>query len=328
MSELKRIPRTKKFDELKYFTLDKNIPPIIEVELGERFVAELEDGFGGLLKGKPTKLYPRDTIPYSTRVPAWLNPLCGPVYVNGVEPGDTLVVTIEKIDKILNGTTCTLPGTHHFAGLCGWEECDEMYTGIIENAGGKGTWKYGQHSYTWELKPFLGTLATAPEWEVLSSLVTSFGSALACGGNLDCWDIREGTKVYLQSFNKGGLLFFGDMHASQGGGEVTGIANEVAGEVTLRCDVIKNKTLNNVRLETPESLISIYCYRPIEEAIRQALKDLILWLEEDYGMAKREAYVLSSICSGFRINIYQVCSGVGRVMTTVGADFPKKMLPK
>ena len=236
-------------------------------------------------------------------------------------------VTIEKIDKLLNGVTCTVPGAHHFTGLCGWEECDEMYTGIIENEGHKGTWKYGQHTYTWGLKPFLGTFATAPEWEVLSSLATSFGSAPACGGNLDCWDIREGTKVYLQSFNKGGLLFFGDMHASQGGGEVTGMANEVAGEVTLRCDVIKNKALSNIRLETPESLISVYCYRPIEAAIKLALKDLLLWLEEDYGMAKREAYILASICPECRINVYQVCSGLGRLMTTVGAEFPKKMLP-
>jgi acetamidase/formamidase len=118
------------------------------------------------------------------------------------------------------------------------------------------------------------------------------------------------------------------MHASQGDGEVTGIADEVAGEVTLRCDVIKNKTLNNVRLETQQSLISIYCYRPVEEAIKQALKDLILWLEEDYGMTKREAYVLSSICPDFRINVYQVCSGLGRLMTTVGVEFPKKMLPR
>ncbi len=328
MSELKRISRVTNFDELRHFTMDRNNPPALEVEVGESFVAEIEDALLGIFRDNPNNLYPRDAMPYSTRVPACLNPLCGPIYVNGVEPGDVLVVDIEKIDKLLNGATCTLPGAHHFAGLCGWEECDEMYTGVIEHAGSRGTWQYGEHTYTWELKPFLGTFATAPEWEALSSLATSFGSSLACGGNLDCRDIREGTRVYLQSFNKGGLLFFGDMHASQGDGEVTGVADEVAGEVTLRCDVIKNKTLNNVRLETRESLISVYCYRPIEEAMKQALKDLILWLEEDYGMAKREAYVLSSICPDFRVNVYQACGSLGRLMTTVGAEFPKKMLPR
>ena len=322
-----RISRATNLDEIRHFTLDKNTPPALIVEPGETFVAETEDCFRGALRDRPERRYPSDMMPYSGRVPACLNPLCGPIYVKDTEPGDVLVVTIEKIGSLLNGVTCTVPDAHHFAGLRGWEECDEMCTTIIEHDNGKATWRYGEHTYNWELKPFLGTFATAPEWEVLSSLATSFGSHPAGGGNLDCRDIRAGTKVYLQSFNEGGLLYFGDMHASQGDGEVTGIADEVAGEVTLKCEVIKNKRLNNVRLETVDSLISIYCYRPIEEAIKQALKDLVLWIEEDYGMSRREAYMLSSICPDFRINIYQVCSGLGRLMTTVGCEFPKKMLP-
>ena len=328
MPEVKYISRGKNVGQLRNYVFDKNTLPILEVEPGEKFAAETEDAFNGMLREDPSRLHPRDTRPYSAKVPGWHNPVCGPIYVKGIEVGDVLVVNIEKIENILTGTTATLPGAHHFAGLHDWEECDEMYTGIIENVERKGTWKYGTHSYTWDLKPFIGTIATAPEFEVLSSVPTSFGSAPACGGNMDCRDVKEGTKVYLQSFNKGGLLFFGDVHASQGDGEVTGVANEVAAEITLSCEVIKNKTLNNVRLETPESLISVYCYRPIEEGIRQALKDLILWLEEDYGMAKREAYTLASICPEFRINIYQVCSGLGRIMTTAGVEFPKKMLPK
>lgn len=329
MTEAECIPREKNFGQPHNYIFDKNTPPILEVELGEKFVAETEDALNGILREDSSRLHPRDTEPYSARVPGWFNPVCGPIYVKGVEAGDILVVTIEKIDKILNGVTCTLPGSHHFAGLHGWEECDEMYTGLIENENTKrkATWKYGSHTYTWDLKPFLGTIATAPEFEVLSSVPTSFGSSAACGGNFDCRDVREGTKVCLQSFNRGGLLYFGDLHASQGDGEVTGVANEAAGEVTLSCDVIRNKTLNNIRLETQESLISVYCYRPIEEALKQALKDLILWLEEDYGITKREAYTLASICPEFKINVYQVCTGLGRLMTTVGAELTKKMLP-
>lgn len=74
-------------------------------------------------------------------------------------------------------------------------------------------------------------------------------------------------------------------------------------------------------------MVSVYCYRPTEEAIKKALKDLILWLEEDYGMTKREAYALASICPEFKINVYQVCAELGRIMTTVGAEISKKMLP-
>ena len=331
MSELKRVPREKSFGTLQPCLLDGSRPPILEVELGEKFIAETEDCFNGMLRKDPPGLYPQDNKPWSEMVPIGLNPCCGPIYIKGVEAGDVLVVNIEKIDNMLRGVTVQVPGAHHFAGLRGWEDCDEIYTRIIENDNAKrqSTITFGQCTYTWDMKPFLGTLATAPHWESMAALPTNYASTLACGGNIDCRDVREGAKVYLQSLNKGGLLLFGDMHASQGDGEVTGVANEVAGEVTINCEVIKNKTLSNVRIETPESLISIYCFRPMEEAMRMALKDLILWLEEDYGMSKRESYILSSICPDFRINVYQGVSGLlGRLMNVVGAEFPKHLLSK
>jgi len=325
--EAKFIPRERNAGHPGNYVFDRNTPPVLEVEPGESFTAETEDTYNGILRQDPGRLQPRDMKPYCDKTPVWYNPVCGPVYIRGVEPGDVLVVNIEKITEMSAGTTATIPGAHHFAGLRGWEECDEMYTGVIENVGGKGTWRYGPHSYTWDLKPFLGTMATAPEFESLSTLPTSFGSAAACGGNLDCQDVREGARVYLQSFNEGGLLFFGDMHASQGDGELCGVANEVAGVVTLSCQVIKKKRLRNVRIETPESLISVYCYRPAEEAFKQALSGLIHWLEKDYGVTRREAYILVSICPDFRLHMYQMCAGLGRLMVTVGAEFPKKMLP-
>ena len=42
---------------------------------------------------------------------------------------------------------------------------------------------------------------------------------------------------------------------------------------------------------------------------------------------RREAYILVSICPDFRLHMYQMCAGLGRLMTTVGAEFPKEMLP-
>jgi len=116
------------------------------------------------------------------------------------------------------------------------------------------------------------------------------------------------------------------MHASQGDGELCGVANEVSGTVRLQCDVIKSRWLRNVRVENDESLISIYCFRPVEEAMKQAVRDVILWLEHDYGFSRREAYVLVSMCPDFHLRTYQMCAGLGRLMTTVGAEFPKYLL--
>jgi len=330
MALRRQVRRSDNFGHYRNYALDRNTPPVLTVQPGQTFSVMTEDAFNGVLRNNPRLLHPRDTAPDSRMVPVWHNPLCGPIYVEGAEPGDVLIVTIERIRDMLLGVTSTLPGAHHFAGLRGWEDCDEMYTGVIQNDNdtSTGTWSYGSHTYSWPLRPFIGTIATAPEWEVLSSIPTNFGSAAAQGGNMDCRDVRPGARVYLQSLNEGGLLFLGDVHASQGDGEVCGVANEVGAEVVLHCDVVKQKALNNVRIDTPESLVSVYCWRPTEEAVRLALRDLILWLEEDYGMAKREAFVLASICPDFRLNVYQACSGVGRLMTTVGAEMPKRLLPR
>jgi len=69
MAELKRVTnRGDNFNELKYYTFDKNKPPILEVELEEKFVAEIEDGLGGILREDQNKLFPRDFKPYTERV--------------------------------------------------------------------------------------------------------------------------------------------------------------------------------------------------------------------------------------------------------------------
>ena len=309
------------------YVFDSRTPPILKVCAGEEFTAEVQDTYNGVLREDPGRVQPADLSPYVDRQPYWYNPVCGPVYVEGAEKGDVLAVHILEFDRITAGTVATVPGVHHFAGLRGWEETDQPFTGVVQNHGGSCVFRYGEHTYEWAASPFLGTIATAPEHEVLSTLTTSFGSIMAAGGNLDCCAIGTGATVYLQSMNPGGLLFFGDMHASQGDGELCGVANEVSGRVRMSCDVIKRKWLRNVRVESETSLISLYCYRPVEEAMRQATRDLILWLEKDFRMTRREAYLLISMCPDFHLRTYQMCSGLGRLMTTAGAESPKYLLP-
>jgi amidase len=324
---MRTVPRDKNFGRPENYAFSSGTEPVLRVEQGEAFAVETEDTYNGVLREDPRRVQPRDMKPYTDHTPFWYNPVCGPIYVNGVESGDVLAVRIVSIDNISRGTVATVPRAHHFAGLRGWEETDEPYTGVISNAG-KSTWDYGSRTHTWEQRPFIGTLATAPDFEVLSPLTTSFGSNLASGGNLDCCAVAPGATVYLQSLNEGGLVFLGDVHASQGDGEVCGVANEVAATVTLECSVVKSKRLRNVRIVNDDALISVYCYRPIEEAFRQAMRDLILWLEEDYGLTRREAYLLMSVCPDFRLRTYQMCAGLGRLEITVGAEFPRYLLSR
>ena len=322
---MKTVRRELNYGHSHNYSFDAGTEPVISVQPGEVFAVETEDTYNGMLRAEPGRLQPRDVKPYTDHSPFWYNPLCGPIYVDGADRGDTLAVRIISIDGISSGSVATVPRAHHFTGLRGWEETDEMYTGIIDN-GAESSLQYGTNIYRWKPKPFIGTIGTAPQHEVLSSLVTSFGSVMASGGNLDCCDVAPGATVYLQSLNEGGLLFVGDVHASQGDGEVCGVANEVAATVKLECQVLKDKRLRNVRIVNDHSLISVYCYRPMEDAFRQAMRDLILWIEEDYGLTRRESYLLMSVCPEFRLRTYQMCAGLGRLETTVGAEFPRHLL--
>jgi len=326
-SDVKTIPLARNYGSPSNYVFDARTPPVLRVASGEEFCTELQDAFNGVLREDPAKRQPQDLEPYTDRIPFWYNPVCGPVYVEGAQRGDVLAVTIGGIDELTDGSVTTVPRAHHFAGMRGWEETDESYTGIIRHRAGVAEFTYGSRTHRWRLQPFVGTIATAPDYESLSTLPTNYGSVMACGGNLDCCDIRPGATVYLQSMNDGGLLFVGDLHASQGDGEICGVADEVSGRLRLTCRVVKRQWLRNVRVETPEALVSLYCYRPMEEGFRQAVRDLILWLEQDYGFTRREAYLLASACPDFRLRAYQMCAGIGRVMTTVGAEFPRYLLP-
>jgi len=323
---MQHVPLSQNFGHPQNYTFDARTPPVLRVRQGEEFTAEVQDTYNGVLRENPALFQPADMAPYTERQPFWYNPVCGPIYVEGAEKGDVLGVHILEICGLTAGSVATVPRAHHFAGLRGWEEVDEPFTGVVTNREQRCSFEYGGRHYSWIARPFLGTIATAPEYEVLATLPTSFGSIMAAGGNLDCCAVAPGATVYLQSMNDGGLLYFGDMHASQGDGELCGVANEVSGVVRLRCSVLKRHWLRNVRIENDESLISVYCYRPVEEAMRQAVRDLILWLERDYGLARRESYLLMSMCPDFHLRTYQMCSGLGRLMTTVGAEFPRHLL--
>ena len=137
--------------------------------------------------------------------------------------------------------------------------------------------------------------------------------------------MKEGTRLYLNCYHEGALLYVGDVHGTQGDGEFAGVANETEAEVTLSCEVIKQKSIPYARLEKEESIISLYSARPLEEAVQTAILNLMDWLVTDYGMKPRDVYFQLSVNPDFRINIYQMVKSSG-LNYTVGAEFPRKYL--
>lgn len=305
-----------------------HLEPELVVGLGERFVVETNDNWWNLLGEEGARPVPAGT-PIAARQYPRANPVGGPVYVNGVEPGDTLVVGIEEIAIRDWGWTGTLTGLGPVAGLAEWQEIDEPFSTVIRHVPGpSGTLADGEavmnvgREVRWPLAPFIGTIVTAPERGIENSLV---GQG-PWGGNIDTRDVAAGNRIHLNATHPGGLLFLGDVHASQGDSELTAIADETAADVTIACDVLKGRTTPGVcRIEKPDSIVQVDSARNaggMEKALTSCFLNMMRWLVDDYGIGRREAYLHMSANSLVRINVYQATTG----FFTCGVEFPRRYL--
>lgn len=297
------------------YEFDRNKTPVFEVEPGESFSIETEDAASGYIN-EDTKAEDVPNLPYFDSHPPKANPVSGPVYIKGAEKGDLLVVSIEKIQVAAKGWTIFLPGSGPLGDSKSWSKCSEPFLQWIEHRDGKA---YLNEDISWDLDPMIGTIGVAPERQVKSTI---WGQG-PWGGNLDCRDMREGTKFYTTCYNDGGLLFVGDVHGSQGDTEFTGTANETAAEVTLSCEIIKDKTIPFCRLETDNSYVSLFSSRPLEDAVKKAIINLMDWMVSEYGVEEEVAYMYPSINPDFKIEVYQMVN-LGEIGYTVGAKLPKK----
>jgi amidase len=141
------------------------------------------------------------------------------------------------------------------------------------------------------------------------------------GGNMDTSDAREGAIVYLPIFHDGAYFYFGDVHALQGDGEITGSGIETSADVTLEIDLIKNKKIEWPRLENDKFIMVAGSVRPLMDAFRIAQVEMVKWLESEYGFDRWEALQLLSQVGSARV------ANVVDPNYTIVAKFPKKYLP-
>ena len=306
-----------------------HLKPELVVDLDEKFVIETNDNWWNLLGEKEARPRPSEP-PVAARQVFRANPVGGPVYVNGVEPGDTSGGGIERIGVRDWGWTGTIRGFGQLTGLAEFAGIDEDFSTVIRHVTGKsGTLADGEavmnvgREVRWPLAPFLGVIVTAPERGNQNTVI----SQGPWGGNLDVRDICAGHKIHLNATHQGALLFLGDVHASQGDSELTGIANETAADVTLSCGVLKGRTTPGVlRIEKPDSIVQVDSARNSgspERALHNSFVNMIRWLVTDYGLSQREAYLHMTANSLVRINVYQFTSGA---FFTCGVEFPKRYL--
>lgn len=228
----------------------------------------------------------------------YLNPVTGPLYVQGARPGDTLVVhLIDLVPAAAVGFSSTFP---HFGALTGTAATAMLHPALEERVWqydidvARGVVRYAARSCAFEvdlpLEPMLGTVGVAPAGgEVRASIVPG-----SHGGNLDTPLLRAGTTLYLPVGVDGALLAVGDGHARQGDGELCGVAVEVPMNVTLVVEVLSGISTPGPRLETDTQVMSIGVARPLEDTYRAAHFDLVRHLAELTGLDDLDAYQLVS----------------------------------
>jgi len=264
------------------FAFNRYLEPIARVVPGEEIEIDTEDCFKGLVTTE-------DQMPSeSLKGAGYLNPQTGPLFIEGAEPGDTLVVHILDIKPRRDWAISCIQKP--LGGLT-----PNKYTRMLNEPLHEKNWIYhlGKDSMwtcdrnpklSFPLEPFLGTIATADDLEVVSALTPSDH-----GGNMDTPDTCPGNIVYLPVSVEGAYFFTGDCHAKQGQGELCGVALEVSARVTLKFDLIKGKQVKWPRIESPEELMVVGSARPMEDAARIAYAELIDWMVE-LGWDRLEAY--------------------------------------
>jgi len=252
------------------------------------------------------------------------NPETGPFFIEGAEPGDTLVVHLLRLETNRStGFSGTLlapytadPGFLRTEALrepknVTWQIDKQKGIVFLDPGEFKGP------RIELPLRPMLGCIGTAPAAK--AAIPTSYPDNF--GGNMDYNGMGEGATLMLPVFEPGALLFLGDGHALQGDGEVTGGAIETSLDVEFSVDLVKRKKINWPRLENQDFIMTLGSSRALNESLQHATTELMRWLIESYGYDERGASLLLGQAMEYEI------SNVVDPEFTIVAKMRKRYLP-
>jgi acetamidase/formamidase len=258
------------------------------------------------------------------------NPETGPFYIEGAEPGDTLVVHLVHL-KLNRDYAISDDGLDDRAMdsnvAVKLKDNGKTIRWHIDTARGvaypEGAGEDLAH-YTVPLHPMLGCIATATSPGSQSPPGT--GDSGGYGGNMDFNEITEGATIYLPVSNPGALLYLGDGHAEQGDGELNGNALETSMDVEFTVDVIQATHLRGRRIETPTHIITMGLNGSLDDAIKSATGDMVNWLDHDYKLTPSEIAQLLGTASEYKIS--EVADRNAGVVLKINKDRLKPLLPK
>ena len=299
---------THRFAPTRYYNVIGTAPAELTVASGDTVITETIDASGVDKDGIQRQPGP--------------NPMNGPIYVAGAEPGDSLRVSIDAMRPI-RATGWTV------SALAGNVVDPEAVRGLPPRE--RATWSIDRNALTTQLaspppglehlvlplEPMIGCFGVAP---MLGQAISTATSG-EFGGNMDYRLFAPGTTVWLPVAAPGALFYLGDCHAIQGDGEIVGTGVETCFEVTVTLTVEKRRRITWPRAETADDIITIGNARPLDQALQHATTEMLNWLTTDYGLDSVAAsHLLAQV----------VRYDVGNVFDpayTMACRVPKKWLP-
>lgn len=217
------------------------------------------------------------------------NPMTGPFFVEGAEPGDTLAVEIIRLTPSRRTGWTYSPLALTVLEPAAILDRPKQQRAIWEINANEGTVRLqdtppGLEGFAPPLAPMIGCFGVAPAGSEAISTATSGPH----GGNMDYRLFAPGTTAWFPVSVPGALFYLGDGHACQGDGEITGTGIETSFEMEVRLSVLKRR-ITWPRAETAEDIITIGNARPLDQALQHATTEMQRWLGEDYGLDARAA---------------------------------------
>jgi acetamidase/formamidase len=246
----------------------------------------------------------------------------GPVEVRGAEPGDVLECRMLRTRPIDWGWNSFPLGVGALPS-----DFEEPYVHYFRFSEDRSHAEFVE-GIRIALKPSMGVFAVEPEGEEPVSAIL----AGAYGGNLDLWELTEGTSLFLPVFKPGARVWTGDANAIQSDGVVdqTGIESAME-ELRVQYLVRKGVAIKGPTIETATHWIVMAFADSLDTALPDCVRTAIGWLHEHAGLDRRDAYALCSMAISFRVT--QWADQTGSVYSaipprTIHASIPKDVLGK
>ena len=265
-----------------YYAMSKDNEAALKVKPGDTVEIRTHDCFQGQITSQDTVL---DTVDWDQ-----INPATGPIYIEGIKPGDVLKVTIDDITLDSRGVMLTGPGL----GVMG-EQMEGMEAKMfdVDAAGGHVSF----NGLELPMNPMIGVIGVAPEGDPINN-----GTPDRHGGNMDSKKITSGADLYLPVFHDGALFGLGDVHAKMGDGEISVSGLEIGSMVTVTLDKAHNMTTGHPVVIDEEGIYMMVSHESLDTAVDESVRQMIALLHPHTDLSLSELTMLMSLVGETQIN--------------------------